>query len=66
MPVTQQDIDALKSAIARRQEAQITFSDGRHVTYRTVAELERALAFAERQVPGRVLRQTRVQGKKGW
>jgi hypothetical protein len=31
-----------------------------------VAELEKALAFAETQVTGRILRQTRVDTVKGW
>ena len=66
MAITQQDVDALKAAIARRVEAEIHFSDGRRVIYRTVQELERALRFAETQVPGRVLRQTRVRTVKGW
>ena len=45
MAVTQADLDAL---IAARMSgvSQVRFSDGRQVTYRTDAEMERAIAFA--------------------
>lgn len=45
MAVTQADLDAL---IAARMTgvAQVRFSDGRQVIYRTDAELEKAIAFA--------------------
>lgn len=45
MPIEQSDIDALKKAIVSA-ELSVTFSDGRRVDYRSVAEMKEALAFA--------------------
>jgi len=49
MAVTQADLDAL---IAARMTgvSQVRFSDGRQVTYRTDAEMERAIAFARAEL----------------
>jgi hypothetical protein len=52
MPLTTADEDALLIAIARGEQ-RVRFSDGREVTYRSVAELREALAIAraERSIP---------------
>lgn len=52
MALTTADEDAILAAIARG-ESKVRFSDGREVTYRTVTELNQALAIArsERSVP---------------
>lgn len=44
MAVTQADIDALERAVATG-ESKVRFADGREVTYRSVADLERALGI---------------------
>jgi hypothetical protein len=52
MALTQADEDAILAAIARGEQ-KVRFSDGREVTYRSVTELQQALAIArsERSVP---------------
>lgn len=49
MAVTQADIDALLSAIALG-ESKVRFADGREVTYRGVADMERALGVLRKEV----------------
>ena len=52
MALTEADESVILSAIARGEQ-KVRFADGREVTYRTVAELQQALAIArsERSVP---------------
>ena len=49
MAVTQDDLDALIAA-RMRGVAQVRFSDGRQVIYRTDAEMEKAIAFARAEL----------------
>jgi len=49
MAWTQDDIDAIKSAIASG-ELRIRTSDGRMIEYRSMAELQRALQMVENEV----------------
>ena len=52
MALTQADEDSILAAIARG-EAEVRFSDGRMVKYRSIGELREALSIAraERTVP---------------
>lgn len=52
MALTLADEDAILAALARG-EAEVRFADGRSVKYRSVAEMQQALAIArsERSVP---------------
>lgn len=65
MAFTQKDIDSLKKAIATGAE-QVRIGD-RDVRYRSLDEMERTLAIAQREVLGRTrTRQIRVTSTKGF
>jgi len=49
MAFTQADLDALK-AIAKTGTRHVRFSDGREVTYRSMAELQAAIAMVAAEV----------------
>lgn len=68
MALTATDIAAIDRAIASG-ELDIQFSDGRRVTYRSIDELLKAKAEAQKEVnaaAGTVLRRTVVRTVKGW
>lgn len=49
MAFTQSDVDKIKAAIASGTD-QVSYSDGRSIRYRSVADLEKALALATAEV----------------
>jgi hypothetical protein len=68
MALTATDIAALDRAIASG-ELSVHFSDGRSVTYRSIGDLLKAKAEAQKEVnaaAGTVLRRTVVRTVKGW
>lgn len=48
MAFTQSDVDTLKAAIATGA-MRVRYADGREITYRSQAELERALGMAQNE-----------------
>ncbi len=68
MALTASDIAAIDRAIASG-ELSVTFADGRSVTYRSIDELLKAKAEAQKEVAaaaGTTLRRTVVRTVKGW
>ena len=51
MAWTQTDVDALKAAIATGA-LEVRYADGRHVRYRSLADMERTLALMQGEVAG--------------
>ena len=65
MAVTQQDLDSLQRALVSG-ELRVSFQ-GRTVEYRSVAEIQRALAAARRELEaGRRPRDVRAYTRKGF
>jgi hypothetical protein len=51
MAFTQTDVDALKAALATGA-LKVRYADGREVTYRSLSDLQRAIAIAAAEVSG--------------